>query len=545
MFPFLGLEVALVAMFAGFVMMPAKRRVGDQVVELQKVHADLHAQLTAIEQADNYQKAASLLASDPLARLNKKLFSTAMGHAWDTYVSLKNQMASVSMHIAQLEMTMEQPAMKVLVSDKSGRVMEHPFKDLDYVNNGWVNKSGKEHKALKRENRELNQVYHAFQKVNRNLEDEREACRDEAPPEQIEELEKATNDTITEGENLLTDLNTRLRKAMLVGFGSVQGAMLPHQALPFAPGLQFGGMAPMSQGGSKPPRAPKPTDQCHRCKQFGHFVNMCLNPPAPRSWTKQWVQQGFPLWWKQAGVTPPPRVMRNHQGVLEQRAFVTESVTALLAAGAVRQEAEQHFCSAKNSHRLFEVKPDELPNVLKEFNVMKARLAYYISLGRVTWEAAWTACVERGFSRHRIIKNRLTNRLKLETVDSLLRVGMLGPAADTGAKPLIDQAAGIYSRKGYTGIIHKLFFDVSKINLNPYGEDDNEEVATDPEIEVLVQATYPASDDEAFSDSDYETDVERDTDESSVDEDFVDEEEDAKEEQKEWAAAAAKALGFR
>ncbi|EFJ39815.1 hypothetical protein VOLCADRAFT_108479 [Volvox carteri f. nagariensis] len=198
MFPFLGLEVALVAMFAGIVMMPAKRRVGDQVVELQKVLADLHAQLTAIEQADDYQKAASMLASDPLARLNKKKFSTAMGHAWDTYVALKSQMASVSAHIAQLEMTMEQPAMKVLVSDKSGRVMERPLKDLDYVNDGWVNKSGKEHKALKRENRELNQIYHALQKVNRNLEDEREARRDEAPPEQIEELEKATNDAITE-----------------------------------------------------------------------------------------------------------------------------------------------------------------------------------------------------------------------------------------------------------------------------------------------------------------------------------------------------------
>ncbi|EFJ39038.1 hypothetical protein VOLCADRAFT_108790, partial [Volvox carteri f. nagariensis] len=227
MFPFLGLEVALVAMFAGIVMMPAKRRVGDQVVELQKVHADLHAQLTAIEQADDYQKAASLLASDPLARLNKKKFSTAMGHAWDTCVSLKSQMASVSAHIAQLEMTMEQPAMKVLVSDKSGRVMERPFKDLDYVNDGWVNKSGKEHKALKRENRELNQIYHALQKVNRNLEDEREARRDEAPPEQIEELEKATNDAITEGENLLTDLNTRLRKAMLVGWETVESLDLP------------------------------------------------------------------------------------------------------------------------------------------------------------------------------------------------------------------------------------------------------------------------------------------------------------------------------
>ncbi|EFJ39831.1 hypothetical protein VOLCADRAFT_108468 [Volvox carteri f. nagariensis] len=82
-----------------------------------------------------------------------------------------------------------------------------------------------------------------------------------------------------------------------------------------------------------------------------------------------------------------------------------------------------------------------------------------------------------------------------------------------------------------------------------YGEDDNEEVATDPEIELLVQATYPASDDEAFSDSDYETDVERDTDESCADEDFGDDdededEEDEKEEQKGWAAAAAKALGF-
>ncbi|EFJ43938.1 hypothetical protein VOLCADRAFT_106611 [Volvox carteri f. nagariensis] len=158
-------------------------------------------------------------------------------------------------------------------------------------------------------------------------------------------------------------------------------------------------------------------------------------------------------------------------------------------------------------------------------------------------QGKWEAFAKENGCTNR--QNRLTNRLKLETVDSLLRVGMLGPAADTGAKPLIDQAAGIYSRKGYTGIIHKLFSDVSKINLNPYGEDDNEEVATDPEIEVLVQATYPASDDEAFSDSDYETDVERDTDESSVDEDFDDDDEDAKEEQKGWAAAAAKALGFR
>ncbi|EFJ39635.1 hypothetical protein VOLCADRAFT_108551 [Volvox carteri f. nagariensis] len=174
-----------------------------------------------------------------------------MGHAWDTYVALKSQMASVSAHIAQLEMTMEQPAMKVLVSDKSGRVMERPLKDLDYVNDGWVNKSGKEHKALKRENRELNQIYHALQK----------------------------------------------------GGDVVQGAGLP------------------AASGNINVNA-------------NWWLSVCSS-----SWTKQWVQQGFPLWWKQAGVTPPPRVMRNHQGALEQRAFVTESVSALLAAGAVRQVA--------------------------------------------------------------------------------------------------------------------------------------------------------------------------------------------------------------
>ncbi|EFJ43125.1 hypothetical protein VOLCADRAFT_106992 [Volvox carteri f. nagariensis] len=120
------------------------------------------------------------------------------------------------------------------------------------------------------------------------------------------------------------------------------------------------------------------------------------------------------------------------------------------------------------------------------------------------------------------------------------------------ATKLTQYAFGIECRSGFdtpygARIIHKLFSDVSKINLKPYGEDDNEEVATDPEIEVLVQATCPASDDEAFSDSDYETGVERDTDESCVDEDFDEEEDEAdeKEEQKGWAAAAAKALGFR
>ncbi|GLC39197.1 hypothetical protein PLESTM_000862900 [Pleodorina starrii] len=290
MLPLFGLEVALVAMLAGVLMMPAKRKLSDQLVELQKVYTDLQAQLTAIERSDDYQKAASLLAADPGARANKKKFTAAVSSAYDTCVALKNQMASVSANIAQLEMAMEQPALKVLVSDKSGRVMERPFKDLDYVNDSWVNKAGKEHKALKRENRELNQIYHAFQKVNRSLEDEREARRDDAPPEQMEELEKATNDAIT-------DDWAESRE----GGDVVQGA------------------APPAASGNINVNA-------------SWWLSVCSS-----SWTKQWVQQGFPLWWKQAGVTPPPKVMRNHQGALEQRAFVTESVEALLAAGAVRQ----------------------------------------------------------------------------------------------------------------------------------------------------------------------------------------------------------------
>ncbi len=36
-----------------------------------------------------------------------------------------------------------------------------------------------------------------------------------------------------------------------------------------------------------------------------------------------------------------------------------------------------------------------------------------------------SATVERGFSIHRVLKHRLTNRLKLTTLDSAIRVKML------------------------------------------------------------------------------------------------------------------------
>jgi hypothetical protein len=43
---------------------------------------------------------------------------------------------------------------------------------------------------------------------------------------------------------------------------------------------------------------------------------------------------------------------------------------------------------------------------------------------------AQSATVERGVSMHRVIKHRLTNRLKLVTLDYLMRVHMLGPKTD-------------------------------------------------------------------------------------------------------------------
>jgi hypothetical protein len=49
---------------------------------------------------------------------------------------------------------------------------------------------------------------------------------------------------------------------------------------------------------------------------------------------------------------------------------------------------------------------------------------------------AQTATVERGFSIHRTIKHRLTNRLKVATMDSLMRLRLLGPPAPSRSVPM-------------------------------------------------------------------------------------------------------------
>ena len=59
-----------------------------------------------------------------------------------------------------------------------------------------------------------------------------------------------------------------------------------------------------------------------------------------------------------------------------------------------------------------------------------------------------TAMIERGFSLHRTLKNLLSNRLKVMTLDSLLRI-KLGTAAQSMSElegsGCIDSAAGVHS----------------------------------------------------------------------------------------------------
>jgi len=83
-----------------------------------------------------------------------------------------------------------------------------------------------------------------------------------------------------------------------------------------------------------------------------------------------------------------------------------------------------------------------------------------------------SAVVERGFSLHRIVKNRLSNGMQIMTLDSLLRVKMLthGPATDS-----FDYAA---AAKAHSFVpldlrsdkedlkLRRLFKHVSKIELD-------------------------------------------------------------------------------
>ena len=114
-----------------------------------------------------------------------------------------------------------------------------------------------------------------------------------------------------------------------------------------------------------------------------------------------------------------------------------------------------------------------------------------------------TACVEQGFSRHRIVKNRLTNWLKIPSIDSLLRVGMLGPKVDMECKELVREAASLCGTPGNTGMLHRLFSAVNQVNLAAFDDDDEGE--WDDDDGLLV---YPGSEDEVSSSADEEEEEE-------------------------------------
>jgi hypothetical protein len=74
-----------------------------------------------------------------------------------------------------------------------------------------------------------------------------------------------------------------------------------------------------------------------------------------------------------------------------------------------------------------------------------------------------TTCVERGFSEHRVIKHRLTNRLRVVTVDSLMRVSILASSVES-----FDYAATkeFHSRLVGELLVNKLFATMSKEPAN-------------------------------------------------------------------------------
>lgn len=167
----------------------------------------------------------------------------------------------------------------------------------------------------------------------------------------------------------------------------------------------------------------------------------------------------------------------------------------------------KHFCSKALRTRLFDLGDGR--SIMKEFEAMKLAIWKVVStLKVVTPQQLWqrvladhasvalfpnmltfvyimllipvqTAEVERGFSLHRIIKNRLTNRLKIMTIDSLLRlkIGFKG-------RPLsefdIAGAAEVYSTEPVNARpdmhLARLHSAANGVDLSvlSYGIDDDE-----------------------------------------------------------------------
>ncbi|GFH19707.1 uncharacterized protein HaLaN_16704 [Haematococcus lacustris] len=155
-------------------------------------------------------------------------------------------------------------------------------------------------------------------------------------------------------------------------------------------------------------------------------------------------------------------------GELDQRipssqSLVPRSCVGMVAAELVAdgqqelQELVKHFCNASQRQQLFRVEGTAgVARLVHQLTLFKREMWRVFQANRsVTLQSAWvllmelgyvhfplmmqltqvmllmplqTAVVERGFSIHRIIMHRLANRLKLATVDSLMRIRIIGPS---------------------------------------------------------------------------------------------------------------------
>ncbi|KAJ9516339.1 hypothetical protein QJQ45_001026 [Haematococcus lacustris] len=168
-----------------------------------------------------------------------------------------------------------------------------------------------------------------------------------------------------------------------------------------------------------------------------------------------------------------PSSILNSFAIFVPRSYVGMVAAELVAYGQQElQELVKHFCNASQRQQLFRVEGTAgVARLVQQLTFFKREMWRVVQANRsVTLQSAWvqlmelgyvhfplmmqlaqimllvplqTAVVERGFSIHRIIKHRLTNRLKLATVDSLMRIRLIGPSKHTYQKEeaLIAHAA--------------------------------------------------------------------------------------------------------
>ncbi|KAJ9530154.1 hypothetical protein QJQ45_023442 [Haematococcus lacustris] len=168
-----------------------------------------------------------------------------------------------------------------------------------------------------------------------------------------------------------------------------------------------------------------------------------------------------------------PSSILNSFAIFVPRSYVGMVAAELVAYGQQElQELVKHFCNASQRQQLFRVEGTVgVARLVQQLTFFKREMWRVVQANRsVTLQSAWvqlmevgyvhfplmmqlaqvmllvplqTAVVERGFSIHRIIKHRLTNRLKLATVDSLMRIRLIGPSKHSYQKEeaLIAHAA--------------------------------------------------------------------------------------------------------